>query len=125
LALPPLFRLYVNVQGLAEGKKRKAPEQKAAALRKKKWRRPKGSSHRTRPELLAEMLALLAGWFPDRAFVVCADSAYAGKSVFRHLPANADLISQVHPQGVLYAPPPPQQQGQRERPARRGTGGPT
>jgi hypothetical protein len=53
------------------------------------------------------MLQLVAGWFPERQFVVCADSAYAGKSVLRHLPANVDLISQVHPQGVLYAPPPP------------------
>src|SRR5262249_50623347 len=53
------------------------------------------------------MLQVLAGWFPERQFVVCADSAYGGQSVLRHLPANVDLISQVHPQGVLYAPPPP------------------
>jgi hypothetical protein len=106
-ALPLLFRLYVNVQGRAKGKK-KAARKKAASARKKKWRRPKGSNHRTRPELLVEMLSLLARWFPDRSFVVCADSAYAGKSVLRHLPDNVDLISQVHPQGVLYAPPPPQ-----------------
>src|SRR5262249_30579212 len=38
---------------------------------------------------------------------------YAGKSVLRHLPTNVDLISQVHPQGVLYAPPPPPVTGQR------------
>jgi hypothetical protein len=63
---------------------------------------------------------LLAGWFPDRRFVVCADTAYAGKSVLRRLPANVDLISQVHPQGVLYAPPPPKQAGQRGAPRKKG-----
>ena len=50
---------------------------------------------------------MVAGWFPQRSFVVCVDTGYAGKSVLRHVPANMDLISQVHPQGVLYAPPPP------------------
>jgi hypothetical protein len=118
-ALPLLFRLYVNVQGLAKGQKRKARNTPAAAGRKKKWR-PKGSNHRTRPELLVEILSLLAGWFPEREFVVCADSAYAGKSVLRHLPANVDLISQVHPQGILYEPPPPRQKGQRGAPRKKG-----
>jgi hypothetical protein len=118
-ALPLLFRLYVNVQGLTKGPKKKA-KKKAVAGPKKKWQRPKGGSHRTRPELLVELLQVLAGWFPDREFVVCADSAYAGKSVLRHLPGNVDLISQVHPQGVLYAPPPPKQKGQRGAPRKKG-----
>src|SRR3954452_10725586 len=118
-ALPLLFRLYVNVQGLTKGPKKKA-KKKAVAGRKKKGQRPKGGSHRTRPELLVELLQVLAGWFPDREFVVCADSAYAGKSVLRHLPGNVDLISQVHPQGVLYAPPPPKQKGQRGAPRKKG-----
>ena len=114
-ALPLLFRLYVNRQGLAKGKKKNKPTKskrqgsgsQAVAAKKKKWRRPADPNHRTRPELLVEMLQLLAGWFPERQFVVCADSLYAGKSVLRRLPANVDLISQVHPQGVLYQPPPP------------------
>jgi hypothetical protein len=115
-ALPLAFRLYVNRQGLAKGKKKGKPTQsknrqgsgrKAGSAKKKKWKRPADPNHRTRPELLVELLQLVAGWFPQRQFVVCADSAYAGKSVLRHLPANVDLISQVHPQGVLYAPPPP------------------
>lgn len=33
--------------------------------------------------------------------------------MLRCLPSNVDLISQVHPQGVLYAPPPPRRPGQR------------
>jgi DDE superfamily endonuclease len=119
-ALPLLFRLYTNLQGVAKGKKNRCRTKKGAAKSKKKWRRPPGSSHRTRPELLVEMLTLLAGWFPDRQFVVSADTAYAGKSVLRRLPANLDLISQVHPQGVLYAPPPPKQAGQRGAPRKKG-----
>jgi DDE superfamily endonuclease len=109
-ALPLLFRLYVNRQGLTKGKKAKQKRQgcgSGAGKQKKKWRRPTDPNHRTRPELLVAMLQLIAGWFPQRQFVVGADSAYAGRSVLRHLPANVDLISQVHPQGVLYAPPPP------------------
>jgi len=111
-ALPLLFRLYVNRQGVAKGKtKRHSPQQPRAgaatpAKKKKKWR-PTNPNHRTRPQLLVELLTLLAGWFPQRQFVACVDTGYAGKSVLRRLPPNVDLISQVHPQGVLYAPPPP------------------
>jgi hypothetical protein len=63
--------------------------------------------------LLVELLNLVAGWFPERRIVVCADSAYGGQSVLRQLPANVDLISPVHPQGVLYEPAPPHRKGQR------------
>jgi hypothetical protein len=122
-ALPLLFRLYTNLQGVAKGKKNKRRTKTGdpkSKKKKKKWRRPPGSSHRTRPELLVEMLTLLSSWFPDRQFVVCADTAYAGKSVLRRLPANVDLISQVHPQGVLYALPPPKQAGQRGRSRKKG-----
>src|ERR1043166_7823379 len=112
-ALPLLGRLCTNRQGVATGKHKRSHRKKGAPKSKQKWRRPPGSNHRTRPELLVEMLTLLSSWFPDRQFVVCADTAYAGKSVLRRLPANVDLISQVHPQGVLYAPPAPKQAGQR------------
>jgi hypothetical protein len=108
-ALPLLFRLYVNRQGVAKGKKKAAASPSAPPTKKSKpktkW--PADPNHRTRPELLVEMLHQLAGWFPQRQFVVSADLAYAGRNVLRRLPANVDLISQVHPQGVLYAPPPP------------------
>ena len=59
------------------------------------------------------MLTVLAGWFPQRHFVVSGDSAYGGQSVLRHLPANVELISRVHPKGVLYAPPPAPVPGRR------------
>lgn len=116
-ALPIAFRLYTNRQGLTKGKNKKASARKQAAkdgrvTKKRKWKRP-ASHHRTRPELMVELLQLVASWFPDREIVLCADTLYAGKSVLRCLPSNVDLISQVHPQGLLYAPAPPRVPGQR------------
>jgi hypothetical protein len=64
-------------------------------------------AHRTRPELLLEMLQLVAGWFPERKFLLVVDSLYSGRSVLSHLPSNMDLIGPVHPKAALYAPPPP------------------
>jgi len=95
-ALPVGCRLYKNRQGLAKGR----PKDKAT-------RRPADPNHRTRPQLLVELLALFAAWFPDRPVVVSADSAYGGQSVLRKLPPRVDFISHVHPKGVLYTPPPP------------------
>lgn len=97
--LPLLARLYRNRQGLAKGRKGQ--------------KRPVDPQHRTRPELFREMLQVLAGWFPDRHFLVSGDSAYGGKSVLRHLPRTVELISHVHPKGALYEPAPPRRPGQR------------
>jgi hypothetical protein len=98
-ALPILCRLYRNRQGLTKGRKGQKP--------------PRDPQHRSRPQLAVEMLQLLASWFPHRQFVVTGDSAYGGKSVLAHLPANMELLSRVHPKGALYAPAPPRQPGQR------------
>lgn len=102
--LPVLFRLYRNRQGLTKGRK----GQKA----------PPNPDHRTRPELAVALIQLFAAWFPSRQILVTGDSAYGGKSVLRHLPANVDLISHVHPKGALYAPPsacPPRRRGPRPK----------
>ena len=98
-SLPVLFRLYRNRQGLTKGR----PGHKPKA----------DPDHRTRPQLALEMIRLFAAWFPQRQILVSGDSAYGGQSVLRHLPANVDLISHVHPKGALYAPPPPPRSGQR------------
>ena len=45
---------------------------------------------------MAEMLALVAAWFPDRKFVLVVDSLSSGKSVLSHLPENLDLVGPVH-----------------------------
>lgn len=124
-ALPICMRLYRNRQGLTKGKKKsgnkpsarqaKAASKKAkqAAKAKKKAkanaeanRKTAKTPHKTRPELMAEMIALVADWFPDRQFVLVVDSLYSGKSVLSTLPQNFDLIGPVHARAALYAPAP-------------------
>lgn len=110
-ALPIAFRLYRNRQGLTKGKKGKKGVQKSAR---------RDPNHRTRPELFVELLTLVSGWFPERNFVVSGDSAYGGGSVLQKLPANVDLISHVHPKGVLYEPAPALRDGQKGRRRKKG-----
>jgi hypothetical protein len=107
-ALPLVFCLYRNRQGVTKGKKGKRPSRR--------------KDHRTRPELAVQAISLLAQWFPDRQFLVSGDSAYGGKSALSKLPSNVDLISHVHPKGVLYEEAPavaPGQKGRRRKKGRR------
>jgi hypothetical protein len=84
--------------GLAKGKQAKAAKKKRPRGRgvvqpqpkKKNWR-PANPNQRTRLQLLVELLTLLARWFPERQFVVGAETGYAGKSVLRQLPTHVDL----------------------------------
>jgi hypothetical protein len=106
-ALPIGFRLYRNRQGLTKGRKGKKPQRR-------------DPNHRTRPQLLVEIVTLLSAWFPERTFVLSGDSAYGGQSVLSKLPANVDLISHVHPKGALYEPAPMPKDGQRGRRRKKG-----
>jgi len=134
-ALPICMRLYRNKQGLTKGKgktkkkksvsakakkaaskaakARASAKKKAAAKAKANHKRDK-TPHKTRPELMAEMIALVSLWFPDRRFVLVVDSLYSGQSVLETLPENFHLIGPVHPKAALYAPAP------RESKVRRG-----
>jgi hypothetical protein len=124
-ALPILMRLYRNRQGLTKGKrkatkkrsarqvkaaskqaKQAAKAKKKAAANAKEMHRADPKAHKTRPELMAEMIALVAAWFPERQFILVVDSLYSGKSVLSKLPANFDLIGPVHAKAALYAPAP-------------------
>jgi DDE superfamily endonuclease len=107
-ALPIAIRLYRNRQGLTKGKKKNAQPAKAKR------------DHRTRPQLAVELIHLAAAWFPNDSIVVSGDSAYGGKSVLSHLPANVHLISHVHCKGALYAPPPPPTKGRKGPPRKKG-----
>jgi len=136
-SLPVCMRLYRNRQGLTKGKRKsgkkptaaqkkaasKKAQQTAAAKRKaaakaRAVHRTDATPRKTRPELMAEMLALVARWFPNRKFVLVVDSLYSGKSVLSTLPPNMDLIGPVHPQAKLYAPAPPKT-GKRRGPNRK------
>jgi hypothetical protein len=124
-ALPVCMRLYRNRQGLTKGKdkpkkrtnrsaaKSASAKAKQAATRKKKSaasaknnRNACKSPHKTRPELMAEMIALIAAWCPDRRFILVVDSLYSGRSILGTLPENFDLIGPVHAKAALYAPAP-------------------
>jgi hypothetical protein len=58
--------------------------------------------HRTKSQLAAEMVAVLAGWFPQRKILVIGDSAYIGKHLLRQRPANVDALGPIHWQAALY-----------------------
>jgi DDE superfamily endonuclease len=124
-SLPICMRLYRNRQGLTKGKnkqpKKMTASQKKAASRKSKQaarkkrqaklnaeknRQGSQTPHKTRPELMAEMITLVAAWFPNRQFLLVVDSLYSGQSVLRTLPKNFDLIGPVHAKAALYAPAP-------------------
>jgi hypothetical protein len=138
-ALPICMRLYRNRQGLTKGKRKSgkkptAGQKKAASKKAKQAVETKrkaaakartvhetdGTPRKTRPELMAEMLALVAGWFPNRKFVLVVDSLYSGESVLSTLPANMDLIGPVHPNANLYAPAPPKTETRRGRDCKKG-----
>jgi len=112
-SLPIAFRLYRNRQGNNKGKKNKEQDTRSRCSRKRKKNKNKKSpsatpveTHRTRPELGLEILCLIAKTFPNRIFVVTADSLYGGQSVLSKLPTNVHAISRVHANGILYAPAP-------------------
>ena len=81
-------------------------EEEASCTNATKNRQADKTPHKTRPELMAEMIALVAAWFPDRQFMLVVDSLYSGKSVLSTLPENFDLIGPVHAKAALYAPAP-------------------
>ena len=144
-ALPINMRLYRNRQGVTKGKnkknggsKKKSPPstkrqkkqakraqrkaRRATARQGKKTASPKKtavSTHATRPELMREMLQVVASWFPDRQFVFLGDSLYTGESVLSYLPDNIDMIGAVHPKGALYEPAPKKRSG-RGAPSKKG-----
>jgi hypothetical protein len=136
-ALPICMRLYCNRQGLTKGQnkatkkptaaqkkaasakaKRAAVAKKKAAAKARQVHQGDAKAHQTRPELMAEMIALVAAWFPDRRFILVVDSLYSGKSVLSELPENFDLIGPVHPRAALYAPT-PKETGVRRGPRRK------
>jgi hypothetical protein len=121
-ALSVGFRLYKNRQGLTKGKKGSTPKDNNSRSNAggKKSRHSTDPHHRTRPELLIELIMQFASWFPDREILVTADSAYGGRSVLQKLPANVHLISQAHPKAALYAPAPPPSPHQKGRRRKKG-----
>lgn len=51
--------------------------------------------HRTKSMLAAEMLAVIAAWFPSRKFLVVADSAYMGRHLLRNRSAQIEALGPI------------------------------
>jgi hypothetical protein len=78
----------------------------------KQGAKPK-QEHRTKSQLAAEMLAVLAGWLPQRQILAVADSSYLGKHLLKKRPANVDALGPLHWKAALYEAW-PQPQGRRQ-----------
>jgi hypothetical protein len=66
--------------------------------------------HRTPAQLMARLLRLLLGWFPDRQFVFVGDQGYGTHELARFARRHRDrltLVSKFHADANLYGPPPP------------------
>ena len=58
--------------------------------------------HWTKSQLAAEMVGVVAAWFPERRFLVVADSAYIGQHLLRHRPSNVDALGPICWKAALY-----------------------
>ena len=77
----------------------------------------------TLPELVVEMLIDVAGWLPEKSFVLTADGAYAclaGKELTR-----TQIVSRMRRDAALYGLPPKRKSGKRGRPRKKGKRLPT
>ena len=97
-AFPILVRMYRKRQT-----NQRAPGQ-GGKLERKQTGQATPKQYRTRPELALEMIQMVARWIPQRRLRVLGDSEYAGRSISRHLPANAKLISRMNMKAALYKP---------------------
>jgi len=50
------------------------------------------AQHRTKPQLAADMIRVLAEWLPGRQLLLIADSAYISKGLLRDRPVNVEAI---------------------------------
>lgn len=62
------------------------------------------SQHKSKPQLMAEMLWLLRWWLPKRHFTVVADVAYIGRYTLKPQIENVDLIGPIRWDAALHTP---------------------
>jgi hypothetical protein len=58
--------------------------------------------HQTKNQLAAEMIAMVAGWFPGHEFLVVADIAYIGKHLLKDRPSNVAVVGPLCWTAALY-----------------------
>jgi hypothetical protein len=60
------------------------------------------AAHRTKPQLAADLVQLLAEWLPGRQVLLVADSAYISKGLLHDRPANVEAIGPVYWKAALW-----------------------
>jgi hypothetical protein len=111
-AVPILVRLYRK-------RKAKPAAGRHGKLEVKQTGHATAAQYRTRPELALEMIRVVANWVPQRKLRILGDSEYAGGSISRHLPVNAELISRMVMDAALFEPV-PTKRSSLGRPRKRG-----
>ena len=80
-----------------------------ALYRPKELNKAEGRRHKTPPQLARQLMAVLIHWFPRRKFVFLGDGGFASHELARFCHRHrrhATLVSRMHPDANLYAPPP-------------------
>jgi DDE superfamily endonuclease len=94
-----------------------------ALYRAEEDNRRRGRRHKTPPELLRQLLAVLLRWFPQRQFVATADSNYATHDLARWAarhPEQLTYVSHFYADANLYEPPPAVGKKRSGRPRKKG-----
>lgn len=79
-----------------------------ALYRSRKSNDTRGKRHKTPPEIMRSLLALLMRWFPDRRFRISLDGGYATHelaSFAHHHRGRLTLVSRFYPDANLYELP--------------------
>ena len=114
VAVPVFWRLYRS-RKTRSGKTGRGRRERKTVGATTAW------DHRTRPELAVELLNVLRKALGHGRIVhLVGDSAYGGKSITGHLPADTVCISRLPMNAALYDLAPARRQGQNGRPRKKG-----
>ncbi len=73
------------------------------------------------PQLAADMVWEIAGWFPGRTFELAGDGGYSAHQLLEHLPETVAYVGCMRVDAELYSPDvPPRPPGKRGPPAKKG-----
>jgi len=79
-----------------------------ALYRSKEQNKAEGRRHKTPAQLARQLMAVLIHWFPRRQFVFLGDGGFGSHELARFFVRHchhATLVSRLHPDAALYAPP--------------------
>lgn len=94
-----------------------------ALYRSKKWNEEHGRRHKTPPEIMRQLLAVMIRWFPDRQCVFAGDGNFNTHELARFARRHRKqltLVSRFFVDANLYATAPPPRKGKRGRPRIKG-----